>query len=58
MQDNRDGPPTGPNEKPSQLVIQCTRQEKGRYIAASRRRGMKLGAWVRDTLNKEAPPMD
>jgi hypothetical protein len=36
----------------TQLIARVTRRQKQRYIFLSRRRGMKLEAWVAEHLDK------
>jgi len=35
------------------MHVNCTKAEKGAYVAASRAEGKKLGEWVREILNRE-----
>jgi hypothetical protein len=44
-------------ESQSLIVLRIPREEKGRYVAASRAAGLTLAAWMRATLTAAAPPV-
>lgn len=39
------------HEKPSVLIVELKKEDKGRYVQQARRRGMKVGVWVQSVLN-------
>lgn len=61
---NRPGPRLGPDGPADHVVhLRVTGAQKGRWVAAARRRGQSLSAWCAEHLDREAdrarrPPTD
>jgi hypothetical protein len=49
--------PDNPQDPTALIVLRMPRSRKGRYVAASRARGMKLFDWILATLDAASQPI-
>ncbi len=40
----------------AQILMDCRRVEKSRWVKTAQRQGLKLAAWIRAVLDGELPP--
>lgn len=53
---NPPGRPAGSGEHDGIVKLRVPMREKSAWVKAAQRRGQKLSAWIRDTLNQNTPP--